>query len=50
MKVESSNELKLYVQPQMKVIEIASSVLLAGSGDPDPKDDTPDVIYPNLRD
>lgn len=47
MKVESSNEKKQYIHPQIEVIEIETSAILAGSTDPDPD---PDVIYPKFND
>ncbi|MCQ2244857.1 MAG: hypothetical protein MJZ32_11455 [Bacteroidaceae bacterium] len=52
MKIMTTNEKRVYVEPQMKVIEIASSVILADSVDPQPEPDPdpdPDVIYPNFR-
>lgn len=48
MKIKTSNEQKLYIQPQIKVIELEACELLADSNDPQNED--PDVIYPNLRD
>ena len=52
MKIMTTNEKRVYVEPQMKVCVIDACSILAGSGDPQPEPDPdpdPDVIYPNVR-